>query len=81
MELFNQGKIFRALVPPYEPVAYLAADLRARYNLRTPDAIQIATAILTGCDAFLTNDDGLRRVSAEMPVIIMHEIDPNVPVP
>jgi predicted nucleic acid-binding protein len=44
-------------------VAERAADLRARYNLRTPDAIQIATALEAGCDAFITNDLALRRVS------------------
>lgn len=44
-------------------IAERAADLRARYNLRTPDAIHIATAIVAGCDAFLTNDLALRRVT------------------
>jgi predicted nucleic acid-binding protein len=44
-------------------IADRAADLRARYNLRTPDAIQIATALQAGCEAFLTNDLALRRVT------------------
>jgi predicted nucleic acid-binding protein len=34
-------------------VAESAADLRARYNLRTPDALQIAVAFEKGCEAFL----------------------------
>lgn len=38
-----------------------AAELRARWNLRTPDALHIATAILNGCDVFLTNDAALSR--------------------
>jgi predicted nucleic acid-binding protein len=33
-----------------------AADLRARYNLKTPDAIQLAVAIGSGATTFLTND-------------------------
>jgi len=33
-----------------------AAQLRARTNLKPPDAIQLATALVTGCSAFLTND-------------------------
>ena len=38
-----------------------ATDLRARLNLRTPDALHLATAIVCGCDAFLTNDQTLQR--------------------
>jgi predicted nucleic acid-binding protein len=34
------------------PIAETAAKLRAKYNLRTPDALQIATALENGCDAF-----------------------------
>ena len=33
-----------------------AASLRARYNLRTPDAIQLSTGIQAGASFFLTND-------------------------
>jgi predicted nucleic acid-binding protein len=33
-----------------------AAELRAKYNFKTPDAIQLATAIESRCDFFLTND-------------------------
>ena len=54
-------------------IAELAADLRSRYSLRTPDAIQIATAISAGCDAFLTNDAGLRRV-ADIRVVVLDDL-------
>ena len=43
-------------------VADISSDLRARYGLRTPDAIQVATAIHQRAEAFVTNDEGLRRV-------------------
>jgi len=33
-----------------------ATELRARYQLRTPDALHVATAIEHGCDQFWTND-------------------------
>jgi predicted nucleic acid-binding protein len=46
-----------------ETIADRAAELRARYNLRTPDAIHVATAIVAGCEAFLINDLALRRVT------------------
>ena len=39
-----------------------AAQLRARYNLKTPDAIHAATAIQGGAAMFITNDPGFRRV-------------------
>lgn len=39
-----------------------AAQLRARFNVRTPDALQIAAAVSTGCDAFVTNDRRLPAV-------------------
>ena len=54
-------------------IAEHAADLRARYNLRTPDAVQVATALHSGCDAFLTNDRDLRRVT-EIPILVLDEL-------
>ncbi len=53
-------------------VADRAASLRARYRLRTPDAIQLATALHAGADIFLTNDRDLRRVQ-EVPVLLIDE--------
>jgi predicted nucleic acid-binding protein len=38
-----------------------AAKLRASLNLRTPDALHLATALVHGCDVFLTNDTALTR--------------------
>ena len=55
-------------------IAEKAASLRALHNLRTPDAIQIATAIEAGCDAFLTNDKGFRRVD-DLRVLILDELE------
>jgi predicted nucleic acid-binding protein len=56
-------------------IAVLAASLRARYNLRTPDAVQIAASVNGGCEAFLTNDAGLRRVT-ELRVIVLDDVLP-----
>ncbi len=39
-----------------------AAEMRAEYNLKTPDAIQIATALENKADVFLTNDLRLEKV-------------------
>ncbi len=54
-------------------IAEQAADLRARYRLRTPDALQIAAALTAGCEAFLTNDPPLKRV-AELQVLVLDEL-------
>jgi predicted nucleic acid-binding protein len=40
-----------------------AAQLRARYRVRTPDALQLAAALSRGCAAFLTNEWELPEIS------------------
>ncbi len=50
-----------------------AADLRARYGLRTPDALQLACAIQSGSQAFLTNDIKLRKVE-ELRVVVLEDL-------
>ncbi|MCX7969609.1 MAG: type II toxin-antitoxin system VapC family toxin [Armatimonadetes bacterium] len=57
-------------------IAEIAAELRSRYNLRTPDALQLAAAIKSGCDAFLTNDATLKKV-AELKVLVLSELKLN----
>ena len=70
--LFN-GINFR-LFPLTASAAERAAELRAGYNLRTPDALQIATALENNCDTFLCNDNGLKRVS-ELNILILDELE------
>ncbi len=60
-------------VPIEATVASQAAELRARYNLSLPDALQCAGAIRAGCDAFLTNDIALKRVT-ELNVVVLDEM-------
>ena len=62
------------LVPVTLPIAESAAVLRARYNLRTPDALHVATAVSECCDALLTNDAGLKRVQ-ELPILVLDELE------
>ncbi len=55
------------------PVAHLSAKLRAKYGfLRTPDALQLASAIVSGCSRFLTNDRRLKQVS-EITVVTLED--------
>ena len=51
-----------ALAMP-EPVHVQAAEIRARFGLRTPDALHLACAQHHRCDALWTNDDRLGRAS------------------
>lgn len=62
------------LIPVTTLTAESAARLRAAYNLRTPDALHVASAIESGCDAFLTNDLGLRRVK-ELHILVLNELE------
>jgi predicted nucleic acid-binding protein len=62
-----------SLVLVSNAIAKRAARLRADYNLRTPDALHVATAIESGCEAFLTNDLKLARIT-EIRVIILSSI-------
>lgn len=55
-------------------IAEQAAHLRAGYNLRTPDALQIATALDQRCEAFLTNDFGLKRIT-QVRIIVLDELE------
>jgi len=43
-------------------IADTAARIRARHRLRTPDALQVATAIRSGASGLLTNDSGIACV-------------------
>jgi predicted nucleic acid-binding protein len=49
-----------------------AAELRANYDLKTPDAIQVATAIVSRADTFMTNDEGLKVVK-EIEIVLLKE--------
>jgi predicted nucleic acid-binding protein len=53
-------------------IADLAAQLRARYGLRTPDALHLGTALQYGASAFITNDKELRRVK-ELPILLLSD--------
>jgi len=50
----------------------IAARLRGSYGIRTPDALHLATAVVTGADAFVTADARLFRVT-EVDVVPLRE--------
>jgi predicted nucleic acid-binding protein len=49
-----------------------ATEIRARYGVKTPDALHLAAAIVARCDAFFTNDHRLDRV----PGIVVEVLTP-----
>jgi predicted nucleic acid-binding protein len=55
-----------------EEVAEKAAEIRAQYNIRPPDAIQLASAFAENAEAFVTNDERLRRFS-EIEILILND--------
>lgn len=59
VEFFDQ---LAALSMP-EAIFLQAAELRAHFGLKTPDALHLACAQHHRCDEFWTNDDRLARAS------------------
>jgi predicted nucleic acid-binding protein len=60
-------------VAPEIAIADTAARIRARHRLRTPDALQAATAVHCGATAFITNDPAFKRVT-ELSVGVLDEL-------
>ncbi len=52
-------------------VALQAAKLRAKYNLRTPDALQLATAIVCKVDTFITADKHFPKNIIEIRIEVL----------
>lgn len=60
------------LIPIHQEILRNAAQLRGDYNLKTPDAIHLATALRENCNLLLTNDVQFRRVR-ELSVTILQD--------
>jgi predicted nucleic acid-binding protein len=60
---YNELFDLLALLGMPEPVYLQAAELRAHFGLKTPDALHLACAQHHRCDALWTNDDRLVQAS------------------
>ena len=61
------------LAPVTRAVLVRAAEIRARYGLRTPDAIMVATAVESGATLAVTNDEAWRKV-AEIELVLLRDL-------
>ncbi len=59
--LLSSPNIKTISVSPH--TAQVAAELRATHKLKTPDAIQVATAMTNGAQAILTNDRDFKSLT------------------
>lgn len=62
-------------VPPDLAIADLAAQFRAKHRMRTPDALQAATAIHATTTGFVTNDPVFKRVAA-LQILVLDDLIP-----
>jgi predicted nucleic acid-binding protein len=61
------------VLPMVAPVFELAAQLRARHRLRTPDALHAAAALHHGCEELWTGDRRFAAVEDRIRVRIFEE--------
>ena len=54
-------------------IADHAVELRAHHHLKTPDAIQLGTAVACGADYIITNDRDWRRIE-EIKVVMVGDL-------
>jgi len=60
-EFFSEMK----LIELNSNIASLFGKIRAEYKIKTPDAVQLASAVYSKADLFVTNDDGLNSFKSE----------------
>ena len=60
-------------IAPTLHIADRAAQIRAQHNFRTPDAIQAATAIVSGATALISNDAIFRRFKL-LDILLLDEM-------
>ncbi len=53
-------------------IAQKAAELRAKYQIKTPDALQIATCIENNATLFITNDMQIKQIK-EIEVAVLRD--------
>ena len=63
-----------SLIPLTTQIAKYAAHIRSQYTgLKSMDALQLSSAIVSDCDVFLTNDKQLRQVE-KIQVLLVDDL-------
>ncbi len=62
------------IIPLDTEIADRAAAIRSTYNLKTPDAVQVATGLISKASLFVTFDKELERVTPLINVYIPQKI-------
>ena len=70
-ELFDKG--FLGLLSHNRVCFELASQIRARYRLKMPDAIHVATAIFHNMDVFITADNNIANRIAEITMLNLND--------
>lgn len=68
---FREEKNLRTYGLDFE-ISEEAASWRRKYDLKTPDAVQLATACLSGAKAFVTNDNSFRKIK-DFPILFLKD--------
>lgn len=55
-------------------VGEVAGNLRRVTRLKLPDCLQLATALVAGCDTFLTNDAQLAKTAVALRFVLVSDL-------
>lgn len=61
------------IMPVLRDLLIDAADVRAKTQLKLPDAIHVATALRTNCTTLLTNDRQIKKLT-DISVVLLSEV-------
>jgi len=61
------------VLPVNQSMAVLAASLKAKYRIKLPDAIQVAGALFSSSEVFITNDKDLKKIK-EIKVVTLSDL-------
>ncbi len=67
-----QDILSEPLIPLSEAISEMAAQIRGATGFKTPDSIQLATALYAGADIFYTNDKRLSKFS-DIKILIIEK--------
>ncbi|MBI1880142.1 MAG: PIN domain-containing protein [Chloroflexi bacterium] len=68
--LLNSRQVQTLSINPV--LARRAVELRVKYHLRVPDALQVSAALESGATLFVTNDSRLRKIT-ELSLLILDD--------